>query len=335
MKASSEIMVSVVCLAYNAERYIAQCLDGFIMQKCNFKYEVVVHDDASTDGTAQIIKEYEKTYPDLIHAIFQKENQYSKSVRILTKYVYPNVKGKYIAICEGDDFWTDPFKLQKQYDALEDNPRCRMSIHRVKGVKEDGSNAYISYPNFTLKTGVVLSKDFVDYNCTNEYVFQTSSYFVLTEEEFKYQKENPTFKKVSATGDLARMFYFATKGDIYYIDDIMSCYRHGSTSSDARKEMSGKSEDKLRIHFNKQIEMMREYDKYTEGIYHKFCERKINGYLFDQAFRNFEYKEMIKRKYRVFFKKFPIKARIKICAYAYMPTLLKKYDEAREGKRSS
>lgn len=131
------------------------------------------------------------------------------------------------------------------------------------------------------------------------------------------------------------MFYFATKGDIYYIDDIMSCYRHGSTSSDARKEMSGKSEDKLRIHFNKQIEMMREYDKYTEGIYHKFCERKINGYLFDQAFRNFEYKEMIKRKYRVFFKKFPIKARIKICAYAYMPTLLKKYDEAREGKRSS
>lgn len=329
MKELSEIKVSVVCLAYNAEKYIARCLDGFVMQKCNFRYEVFVHDDASTDNTANIIKEYEKKYPDIIHAIYQKENQYSKGIIISSKYIYPNISGKYIAFCEGDDFWSDEYKLQKQYDALEDNPECHMSVHRVVGVSESGKPIGIHYPNFALASGVLNAKDFVDYNCTNEYVFQTSSYFVLAQDELVFQKENPLFKQASATGDLARMFYFATKGNIFYIDDAMSCYRHGSTSSEARKEMSGKTEEKLQIHFNKQIKMMEEYDIYTNGIYHDLCERKINGYLFDKAFRSHEYREMIKRKYRVFFKKFPIKARAKIRGYAYMPKLLIIYDKLR------
>lgn len=126
-------LVSICSITYNHAPYIRQCLDGFLMQKTNFKYEIIIHDDASTDGTTEIIKEYAEKYPDLILPIFQTENQYSKGVRgIYAKFVYPRAKGKYIALCEGDDYWTDPLKLQKQVDFLEANPEYVMCSHRFK-----------------------------------------------------------------------------------------------------------------------------------------------------------------------------------------------------------
>lgn len=120
----SPIVVSIVSLAYNHAKYIRQCLDGFIMQKTTFAFEVLIHDDASTDGTADIIREYELKYPNIIKPIYQTENQYQKGVAIGATYLYPRVQGKYIAECEGDDYWTDPLKLQKQIDLLEKHPEC-------------------------------------------------------------------------------------------------------------------------------------------------------------------------------------------------------------------
>src|SRR5690606_25359461 len=103
--------------------FIRQCLDGIFMQKCNFEYEILIHDDASTDDTQKIIKEYQQKYPEIIKPILQTENQYSKGVRgIMARFNFPRAKGKYIALCEGDDYWTDPLKLQKQIDFLENNP---------------------------------------------------------------------------------------------------------------------------------------------------------------------------------------------------------------------
>ena len=104
-------LVSICSITYNHAPYIRQCLDGFLMQKTNFKYEIIIHDDASTDGTAEIIKEYAERYPDLITPVFQTENQYSKGLRgFFAKFVFPHAKGKYIALCEGDDYWIDPYK---------------------------------------------------------------------------------------------------------------------------------------------------------------------------------------------------------------------------------
>ena len=322
-----DLMVSICCMAYNAEKYIAQCLDGFLMQKCDFAYEVFVHDDASTDGTVAVIKDYEKRYPEIIHAIYQTENQYSKGVKITDKYIYPYTKGKYIALCEGDDFWTDPLKLQKQVEALEKNHDCHICVHKVKGVYEDLSPFERNYPNFSITTGIIPAKRFIDYNCTNEYIFQTSSYFMRRDDVLEFITENPEFRKASATGDLAHMFYFATKGDIYYIDDEMSCYRQNSTSSKARRSMNGTTERKIQEHFNKQISMMLEYDKYTNGIYHNLCERKINGYLFDKAVRNRDFREVVKIKYRFFLRKYDIKTQIKTYCYAAFPKIMEKYDK--------
>lgn len=119
-----EVLVSIRCLVYNHEPYLRQCLDGFVMQKTNFRFEAIVHDDASTDGTAAIVKEYAEKYPDIIKPIFETENQYSKrdgSIRRIMNNAICQT-AKYIAFCEGDDYWTDPLKLQKQFDFMEANP---------------------------------------------------------------------------------------------------------------------------------------------------------------------------------------------------------------------
>lgn len=127
-----EVMVSIKCLTYNHEPYIRQCLEGFVKQKTNFRFEAIVHDDASTDKTAEIVKEYAEKYPSIIKPIFEVENQYSKRDGTLTKIVNAHMRGKYVAMCEGDDYWTDPLKLQKQVDFMEANEEYAICCHRIK-----------------------------------------------------------------------------------------------------------------------------------------------------------------------------------------------------------
>ena len=110
-----EIAVSVLCMTFNHGQYIKRALDSFIAQKTDFLFEIIVHDDASADYTTEILKEYELKYQTLIKVIFQKENQYSKGINIIREKLLPSARGKYIAFCEGDDYWSDEYKLQKQY----------------------------------------------------------------------------------------------------------------------------------------------------------------------------------------------------------------------------
>lgn len=131
-KKTEDIIVSIITLTYNHEPYIRECLDGILMQQTSFKFESLIHDDASTDNTANIIREYATKYPNIIKPIYQTENQYSQKVPIGCTYLYPRAQGKYIALCEGDDYWTDPLKLQKQVDFLESHPDYVMCSHRFK-----------------------------------------------------------------------------------------------------------------------------------------------------------------------------------------------------------
>jgi glycosyltransferase involved in cell wall biosynthesis len=126
-------LVSIRCLVYNHEPFLRQCLDGFVMQQTTFPFEAIVHDDASTDGSAAIIREYAEKYPDIIKPIYETENQYSKRdgsiIRIIDAAIHPNTK--YLAYCEGDDYWTDPHKLQFQVDFLESHPDYVICSHDV------------------------------------------------------------------------------------------------------------------------------------------------------------------------------------------------------------
>lgn len=144
MNDSKDILVSVVCLSYNHEKYIRDALDGFVMQKTNFGFEVIIHDDASTDNTIVIIKEYAEKYPDIIKPIFEKENQYSKPGGDILGKTIMACQGKYLAFCEGDDYWIDPNKLQKQVDYLEEHPECSLCctdavLNTLNGDKERSS----------------------------------------------------------------------------------------------------------------------------------------------------------------------------------------------------
>ena len=132
MVESDELMVTVNCLVYNHEPFLRQCLDGFVMQKTTFKFEVIVHDDASTDRSADIIREYAERYPNIIRPVFEKENQYSKGVtrELLHIFFLPKCSSKYIAYCEGDDYWTDPLKLQTQVDFMERHPEYSICSHQ-------------------------------------------------------------------------------------------------------------------------------------------------------------------------------------------------------------
>ena len=124
--------VSVICTVYNHEKYIRDTLNGFLIQQTAFPFEVLVHDDASTDNTTTIIREYAHKYPNIIIPIIQTENQYSKGNNWgHPKTINPHIRGKYVALCEGDDYWTDSNKLQKQISYMEANPDCSMTFHTV------------------------------------------------------------------------------------------------------------------------------------------------------------------------------------------------------------
>lgn len=140
MEDNRPVMVTIRCAVYNHESFIRQCLDGFIMQQTNFRFEAIVHDDASTDGSADIIREYAAKYPDIIKPIYETENQYSKKDGTIIRIFNQHTRGKYVAICEGDDYWTDPLKLQKQVDFLENHPDYVVCVHRYKMFFQDSQS---------------------------------------------------------------------------------------------------------------------------------------------------------------------------------------------------
>ena len=109
-------------------------LDSVLSQNVNFEYEILIHDDASKDRTQDIIKDYTQKYPNIIKPILQKENQFSKGINPNITYNYPRIQGKYVAYCEGDDYWSDKNKLQLQYDAMEQNKQCAICVHKTQCV---------------------------------------------------------------------------------------------------------------------------------------------------------------------------------------------------------
>lgn len=132
----SEAILTIACPTFNHEEYIKQCLDSLLMQKTTFSFKILIHDDASTDSTPNIIKDYHKRYPDIIIPIFQKINQHSLGIKNAS-IILPMIKTKYIAICEGDDYWTDPFKLQKQVDFLECNSEFNLCCTKALNLEND------------------------------------------------------------------------------------------------------------------------------------------------------------------------------------------------------
>ncbi len=258
-----EIMISVICLCYNHEPYIKDALDGFLKQKTTFPFEVLVHDDASTDKSAEIIREYEAKYPDIIKPIYQTENQHSKGLKITQTFVLPKVRGKYIAFCEGDDFWTDENKLQKQVDFLEANPEYTVCTHNsiLCDLKKNEETVWFPTEDREITAeNAILSRQ----------TYHLSSIMVKTD---FYLKRPAWTRSIPGVGDHPNVIYFTLSGRVMYLGDVMSCYRFGTLGSWTARILRNY---RNRIpYYQSVIQMHRKADKYYDYQYHKVFRKAI------------------------------------------------------------
>jgi len=321
---SQEMGVSICCLVYNHEKYLRKCLDGFVSQKTNFKYEVLIHDDASTDNSKEIIKEYVKKYPTIFKPIYQQENQYSRGKRISINFQYPRITGKYVAWCEGDDYWTDEMKLQKQYDMLEEFTDKVFCTHIVRSVTESGEFLESTFPE-TLDIPTYLeSEEWIRLLLgDSSYPFQTSSYFGRSDVLIKYINKYPNFMAKAKVGDTPLMLLYAACGGCIYIKEEMSCYRRQSIGSWSQRMRT--NVDMRERTILARIEMYKEYDAFTEkkytGLVEKVCLREEFRYLQVKK----EYGKLLKKKYRELFCKLSIKEQLYTICNAKLPILIKVY----------
>lgn len=218
MEQNSIPLVSICTLVYNHEYYLRECFEGIMMQKTDFAFEVLVHDDASTDNSAEIIREYTAKYPDIFKPIYQKENQYSKGVKVNATYQYPRAKGKYIALCEGDDYWTDPLKLQKQVDVLEVNPEYTMCFARAIEHYEGGSKEDKLF-------SLIEDRDYEGIEFFANWIVPTASVLYRKEIFSTLLYREYTNNKNIIFGDTPLFLTCAHYGKVRGMSDVVSVYR--------------------------------------------------------------------------------------------------------------
>ena len=259
-----EIMVTVTCATYNHENYISQALDGILMQKTNFKYEVIVHDDASTDGTAAIVRQYAEKYPDIIRPIYQTENQYSKGISIGMTYLYPNARGKYLAPCEGDDYWIDENKLQKQVDFLESHPEFSLCAHNSKRYYMKQDRYEVENP--VLQEGEVSARDML---IEPRHRWLATASLMYRRE---YAFDRPEFFSICPVRDYALRSYCFSQGKVYYMEEPMSVYRCEDANSWSER-YRGSIDMKIDAN-NRMWRFLKAYDDYTGRKYHKLLKKR-------------------------------------------------------------
>lgn len=226
------MMVTVYIITYNQKEYIRDCLEGVVNQKVNFEWEVVVHDDASTDGTSEIVKEYATKYPNLIVSVIEEENQYSKGGNALGEKICAYGTGKYVAMCEGDDYWIDSNKLQKQVECLETHPEYSGCAHNTIVHDCDTGEDRILFP--LEKDRLITFKKFITSN-GSDYDFHTSS-IMVRRHIYEEHCINPPcfyqpFREVHV-GDFPLKILMCLRGTgVYCYGDVMSTYRSKAKGS--------------------------------------------------------------------------------------------------------
>lgn len=258
-------MVSIFCMVYNHETFLRKCLDGFLMQQCNFNYTIVIGEDCSTDNSRAIILEYAKNYPGKFKLLLHEKNVGAAQNQ---KLVFENCTGKYIALCEGDDYWTDPLKLQKQVDFLEDNLDFGMVYAKAK-VYSETTKTIIN------ETGGPVNSfhDLLEYN-------PIPTLTVMLKKDVYDLVKNKIHDKDSPLGDLPVWLYMSCQGKIGFIDEITAVYRilpeSASQSSDVGKQIRFlEATHKIRISFLESIDAKEYFFKVDRMHYIKISQLRL------------------------------------------------------------
>jgi glycosyltransferase involved in cell wall biosynthesis len=203
--------VSVMMIAYNHEKFIAQALNSILTQHVNFDYEIVVGEDNSTDRTREILVEFHRRHPQCIVPLLRDKNM--GAIRNMGATLAA-CQGTYIALLEGDDYWTDPYKLQKQADFLDSNPTSAMCCHRVQLLDPTGQERIDVHP--TRAAGAYTIEDLLSEN------FVPSCSAMLRRELIG---SLPSWHSKLAVGDWPLFALVSSKGGIELMDEIMAVYR--------------------------------------------------------------------------------------------------------------
>ncbi|MGG0671155.1 glycosyltransferase [Sporosarcina koreensis] len=257
------VLVSVNCITYNQEAYIRDAIESVLMQITDFQYELLIGEDCSTDSTLQIVEEYAKEYPDKIRIITSERNVGARqnSVRLQRES-----KGKYIAICEGDDYWIDPYKLQKQVDYMEANPTCTLCFHNaflVRGAKKEEEKK----PSLIKKSNLYYNKAKSNYNAGELALlgFIPTSSFIYRRE---FMDHPPEWYYTAVVGDNALKLITTSHGYAHFIDDNLGVYRIEVKNSmmDKWKKEEGQKEKQIARNQG-YIELLDNFNRYSNYIY--------------------------------------------------------------------
>ena len=257
------IKVSVICITYNHEGWIRDALEGFVAQRTPWPVEVLVYDDASTDGTAGIVKEYEARYPELIRAFCSSVNIHSQGGIAARDVLQPRIRGEFVALCEGDDYWTDPDKLRHQVEALEAHPEADICAHAARRLRPGGKVIY----DAPLHRDAVIPVEEVilgggGYVVTSSLLCRRDAYLLQTPmRELLYS-------------DYTLQIQGSLRGGMVYLRDCMSVYRQGLPGSWTSRH-HGVAHSEYRVLIRR---MLRALDDYTGGRYSAVIDKRIRLY---------------------------------------------------------
>lgn len=255
-------LVSICCIAYNQENFVGAALEGFIAQRTSFPVEILIHDDASTDRTAAIIREFEQRHPHLIKAIYQTENQHSKRVRV-GHLNYTRASGKYIAFCEGDDAWTDPLKLEKQITLMMRHPQCHLSFHPVREIDyaRDLSERLVGVYG---KANRVVGTDEI---IVKKHGMLPTASCVATAEAVEKFMSFTRVRPYLTVGDIYMQIITSLHGGALYIHDTMALYRTRTAGS---WTLLTESDNRRRLaHIHARVKSFLELDDFTAARFRK------------------------------------------------------------------
>ena len=286
-----DIKVSILCTAYQHEAYIREALESFVTQQTDFPFEVLVSDDASTDGTAAIIREYAGKYPDIVRPFLQEKNLYSQGINLYDRLLFPAARGQYLAACEGDDCWTDPTKLQRQVDFLDTHPEYSACVHNTVAHHTDGST-----PDKVLfeQSG---DRDipFSQVIRGMSHAFHTSS--IMARRDFIVNP--PDFRNVAFSygfTDYAVGVWLTMNGKVRFLDRPMSLYRIGSNPS-AWSSGVDRHYAKLKRFIQGELAMLRAVKPHADAEQNRQIDRVILEREYELLYIEGKVDEMIRPPY--------------------------------------
>lgn len=316
-------LVTVIIPTHDHAPFFARAVESVLAQKTTFAFDILIHDDASTDGTAEIARDYAARYPEQIRLIAQTVNQYQTDKKIQTHILYPRISAKYTAICDGDDLWTDDDKLQSQVDYLERNPDCTLCICGADKIDVDDRVIGAAAPYG--EDCVVRLEDMIraggEFCSSNTIVAPT-----------RLLNNQPDFCELTEVEDIPVHMWCAVNGYAWYFKDHMAAYRYAVPGSWSERQNVAKQETQIQT-CRGIIGLLQGFDSYTNGTYHASFADAILYQEFKIKCVEHDLKALKQPPYRQFYRELSRKRRLRLWLERYAPAITARVVSALRNRR--